>query len=88
MKTKNELINLGKMRDPESELYKMSYWEIEMIKERIEELVHAENDDNLFSILMRLKSHIMLVEDWIREQEIKKTEKLSAFQQITSYGVS
>ena len=85
MKTKYELIILAKMQDPEPELYKMSYGQIERIKEKIEQLVNDENDDSLFSILMRLKSHIMIVEDWVRDQDINKAEKLYTIQQVSSY---
>jgi len=74
--TKNELIRVGKMRDPETELYELSSYEIEFIKQKIEELVLSENDDDLFSTLMRLKSHIMIVEDSIREKEFEKAKKL------------
>jgi len=74
--TKNELIKFGKMRDPETELYEMSSYEIEFIKQKIVELVLSENDDDLFSTLMRLKSHIMIVEDSIREKEFEKAKKL------------
>ena len=83
---KNQLIKLAKLQDPEAELYKMPYLGLEWIKEKIDEIVHEENDDQLFSILMRLKSHIMIVEDWVREKEIKEAEKLSTFLTITSYG--
>jgi len=74
MTAKNQLIKLAKMQDPEPELYKMSYSGLEWIKEKIDEIIHEENDDQLFSILMRLKSHIMVVEDWVLEQEIKETK--------------
>ena len=82
---KSELIKLAKMQDPESELYKMTYWDIRKIKDKIEKLVHTENDDRLFSILMKLKSHIMITEDWIREQEISKMKKHSTIEEFTNY---
>ena len=34
--TKKKLTDLAKMQDPESELYEMSYCEIQTIKEKIE----------------------------------------------------
>ena len=73
------------MRDPETELYKMSLYEIEFIKRKIVELVFSENDDSLFSTLMRLKSHLMIVEDFVREQEISKSEKICVIPTITCY---
>jgi len=88
MTAKNQLIKLAKLQDPEPELYKMPYSGLEWIKEKIDEIVHEENDDELFSILMRLKSHIMVAEDWVREQEIKEEEKLPTFFSITSYGMN
>ena len=83
--TKNELVRMGRMRDPETELDKMSSYEIEFIKRKIVELVLSENDDDLFSTLMRLKSHIMIVEDFVREQEKIKAESLSIIPNITCY---
>ena len=83
--TKNELIKFGKMRDPETELYEMSYYEIEDMKRKIVELVLSENDDGLFSILMRLKSHIMIVEDFVRVRELKRAEKLFIDPTISCY---
>jgi len=88
MTAKNQLIKLAKIQDLEPELYKMPYSGLEWIKEKIDEIIHEENDDQLFSILMRLKSHIMVVEDWVLEQEIKETKKLSTFLPITSYGMN
>ena len=83
--TKNELVRMGKMRDPETELYEMSSYEIEFIKRKIVELVFSENDDALFSTLMRLRSHIMIVEDYVREKELKKVEKLCIVPNVTCY---
>ncbi len=76
------------MRDPETELYEMSFYEIEFIKRKIVELVLSENDDELFSTLMRLKSHIMIVEDFVREKEFEKAEKLCVVPKITCYKQS
>ena len=83
--TKNELVKIGKMRDPETELYEMSSYEIEFIKRKIVELVLSENDDELFSTLMRLKSHIMIVEDFVREKEMRTSEKFCIISKITCY---
>ena len=83
--SKNELIRIGKMRDPETELYEMSSYEISFIKRKIVELVLSENDDVLFSTLMRLKSHIMIVEDFVREKELMMEEKLCIVPTISCY---
>ena len=85
MTAKNQLIKLAKMQDPEPELYEIPYSGLEWIKEKIYELVLVENDDQFYSIMMRLMSHIMIVEDWVRAQEIKKTEILCEIPPITSY---
>ncbi len=81
--TTQELVTLAKIQDPEPELYKMSYGDISAIKEKIEKVIHE--DDQFFSILMRLKSHVMICEDWIRSQEVRKIEKLASMQEILSY---
>ena len=85
MMTKKELIKFAKMQDPESELYKMCYWDVRKIQEKIKKLVYSENDDKLFSILMKLQSHIMIAEDWIREQDIKKTQKHETVDECVCY---
>ena len=69
----------------ETELYKMSYADISAIKEGIEKVIHLTKDDRLFSILMRLKSHVMVCEDWIRYHEVRKIEKFSSLDEIVSY---
>jgi len=83
MITKQELVKLAKL--PEPELYKMSYGEIIIIKDKIERLVHEEKDDKLFSILMKLKSRVMIYEDQIRYTEVRKIEKLASLEEIVSY---
>ena len=83
--TKTELIKLAKMYDPESELYTFSYWELRKIQDKIKKLVYTENDDKLFSVLMKLQSHIMITEDWIRDQEIKKTQYHENIEEFVSY---
>jgi hypothetical protein len=85
MITKQELVKLAKMQDPEPELYKMAYGDILAIKEKIETAIRIEKDDRLFSILMKLKSHVMVCEDWIRYTEVRKIEKLSSLDEIVSY---
>lgn len=82
---KSELIKLAKLQDPEAELYKMTYWDIRKIKDKIEKLAHIGNDDKLFSILMKLKSHIMLTEDWIREEEVSKIKKYSTIAEFVCF---
>jgi hypothetical protein len=81
--TTQELVKLAKIQDIEPELYKMSYGDISAIKEKIEEIIHE--DESLFSILMRLKSHVMICEDWIRCKEVRKIEKFSSLGEILSY---
>jgi hypothetical protein len=76
--TTQELVKLAKIRDPEPELYKMSYADISAIKEKIEKIIHQEKDDRLFSILMRLKSHVMICEDYIRCMEVRRIEKIKS----------
>ncbi len=85
MITKQELVKLAKMQDPEPELYKMAYGDILAIKEKMETVIRIEKDDRLFSILMKLKSHVMVCEDWIRYTEVRKIEKLSSLDEIVSY---
>jgi len=83
--TTHELVKLAKIQDPETELYKMSYGDISAIKDKIEKVIHEEKDDRLFSILMRLKSHVMICEDWIRYTEVRKIEELASLAEIVSY---
>ena len=83
--TKTELIKLAKMQDPEPHLYTFSYWDLRRIQEKIKKLVYTERDDKLFSILMKLLSHIMIVEDWVREQDIKKTQKHASIGECVCY---
>ena len=85
MITKQELVKLAKMQDPEPELYKLTYGDILAIKDKIETVIRIEKDDRLFSILMKLKSHVMVCEDWIRYTEVRKIEKLSSLDEIVSY---
>ena len=85
MITKQELVKLAKMQDPEPELYKMAYGDILAIKEKIETAIRIEKDDRLFSILMKLKSHIMVCEDCIRYTEVRRIEELSSLDEIISY---
>ena len=75
--TTQELIKLAKVQDIEPELYKMSFADISAIKEKIEKVICEKEE--FFSILMRLKSHVMICEDWIRYQEVRKIEKFSSF---------
>ena len=69
--TKQELVKLAKLQDPEPELYKMSYSQIQEIKNKIEQVIYEKNGEELFSILMRLKSHLMVCEDWIRKMGVR-----------------
>ncbi len=85
MITKQELVKLATVQDPEPELYKMSYADISAIKDTIEKIIHQEKDDRLFSILMKLKSHIMVCEDCIRYTEVRRIEELSSLDEIISY---
>jgi len=85
MITKQELVKLAKMQDPEPELYKLTYGDILAIKDKIETVIRIEKDDRLFSILMKLKSHIMVCEDWIRYTEVRRIEELSSLDEIVSY---
>ena len=80
-----ELLRLAQTDKIETELYKMSYADISAIKEGIENLIHLTKDDRMFSILMRLKSHVMVCEDWIRYHEVRKIEKFSSLDDIVSY---
>ena len=83
--TTQELVKLAKIQDPEPELYKMSYADISAIKEKIEKITHQEKNDRLFSILMRLKSHVMICEDYIRFMEVRKIEKVTSLDEILVY---
>jgi len=85
MITKQELVKLAKIQDPEPELYKMAYGDILGIKEKIETVIQIEKDDRLFSILMKLKSHVLVCEDCIRYTEVRRIEKLSSLDEIVSY---
>jgi hypothetical protein len=83
--TTSELLRLAQIQDPESELYKMSYADISAIKDGIEKVINQTKDDRVFSILMRLKSHVMICEDWIRYHEVRKIERFSSLDYIASY---
>ena len=85
MITKQELVKLAKMQDPEPELYKMTYGDILAIKEKIETVIRIEKDDRLISILMKLKSHVMNCEDCIRYTEVRRIDELSNLDEIISY---
>lgn len=80
-----ELLRLAQTEDLETKLYKMSYADISAIKESIEKIILLTKDDRLFSILMRLKSHVKACEDWIRYHEVRKIEKFSSLDEIVSY---
>ncbi len=83
--TTQELVRLAKIQDLEPELYKMSYDDISAIKDKIEKVIHEEKDYKIFSILMRLKPHVMICEDWIRYQEVRKIEKFICLEEILIY---
>ena len=83
--TIQKLEKLATIPDPETELYKMSYTQILELKRMIEKVVSEQEDDELFSILMRLKSHVMVCEDWIRYNEVRRIEKLSSLDEIIAY---
>ena len=83
--TKNELIKLAKMQNPEPELYTFSYWDLRKIQDMIKKLVYSENDDKLFSTLMKLQSHIMIVEDWVKKHDIKKTQTHETVDECVCY---
>ena len=74
--TAQELVKFAKIQDIEPELYKLSACEISEIKETIEKVIDQKKDDYIFSILMRLKSHVMVCEDWICLQEKRRMQCL------------
>ncbi|NIM26134.1 MAG: hypothetical protein GTN97_05550 [Nitrosopumilaceae archaeon] len=76
---------MATIQEPEPELYKMSYTQILATKNKIEKMVSQGIDDELFSILMRLKSHVMVCEDYIRDTEVRRIEALSSLEEIISY---
>ena len=81
--TTQELIKLAKIQDPEPELYKMSYADISAIKEKIEKIIWKE--DSFFSILKRLRTHVMICEERLRYQEVRKIEGFTSMEEILSY---
>ena len=83
--TTHELLRLAKIQDPKPELYKMSYTDILAIKDKIEKIIHEQKDERFSSILMRLKSHVMIDEDSIRYNEVRRIEKLTSLREIVSY---
>ena len=83
--TKTELIKLAKIQDPEPVLYTFSYWDLRKIQDMIKKLIYSEKDDKLFSTLMKLQSHIMIAEDWVREQDIKITQKHESVGECVCY---
>ena len=83
--TRTEIMDLAKMQDPEPELYKISFWDLKKLEDQIKKLVLVKQDDRLFSILMKLQSHIMIAQDWVREQEIKKTQKHETLEEFVCY---
>ncbi len=83
--TTHELLKLAKIQDPDPELYKMSYGDILAIKDKIEKVIHEEKDDRFSSILVRLKSHVIIAEDSIRYNEVRRIEKLASLEEIVSY---
>ena len=83
--TTQKILELATLQDPEPELYKMSYTQILATKNKIEKIVSQGVDDELFSTLMRLKSHVMVCEDWIRYTEVRQIEALCSLEEIVSY---
>jgi len=83
--TIHELLRLGKIQDPKPELYAMSCGDISAIKDKIEKIIHEEEDDRFSSVLMRLKSHVIIAEDSIRYNEVRRIEKLASLREIVSY---
>lgn len=84
--TIHELLRLAKIQDPKPELYAMSYGDISAIKDKIEKIIHEEEDDRFSSsILMRLKSHVIIAEDRIRYNEVRRIEKIASLEEIVSY---
>ena len=83
--TTQKIIELAALQDPEPELYKMSYTKILAIKNKIEKIVSQGVDDEMFSILMRLKSHVMICEGWIRYTEVRRIEALASVEEVISY---
>ena len=83
--TIQKLEKLAAIPDPETELYKLSYAQILELKQMIQKIITEQKDDRLFSMLMRLKSHVMICEDWIRSNEVRRIEKLSSLDEIIAY---
>jgi len=59
-----EIIELAKNPMPESELYKMSFDELEELVEHIIKIAYEdESDEKLFGYLMRLKTYALLMKE-------------------------
>lgn len=68
----NEIKTLSENLSPEGELYKMTGGEIDILNERIHKIVNENIEDKkLFSNMMRLKSHLTLAEEHVKEREQK-----------------
>ena len=83
--TTHELIRLAKIQDPKLELYKMSYVDILAIKDKIEKAIHEQKDEKFSYVLTGLKSHVIIAEDSVRYNEVRRIEKLASLEEIASY---
>ena len=68
--TYDGILELAANPCPECELGKMSGYELDVLNERIDKIAHAEGEnEKIFAILMRLKSHTTLVGKYARKRD-------------------
>lgn len=64
------ILRLAENPTPEKELYTMTFWELEVLNERIKDIANENIDDKkLFAKLIRLKLHSTLIGESARKRD-------------------
>ena len=64
------ILRLSENPTAEEELYTMTFWELEVLNERINDIANKNSDDKkLFAKLMRLKLQSTLMEESARKRD-------------------
>ena len=64
------ILRLSENPTPEEELYTMTFWELEVLNERIKDIANENSDDKkLFEKLMRLKLQSTLMGESARKRD-------------------
>ena len=64
------ILRLSENPTAEEELYTMTFWELEVLNERIKDIANENSDDKkLFAKLMRLKLQSTLMEESARKRD-------------------